>query len=229
MSFVKILVLTVLVVQSVSSVEIEDYISPLDENEPEKEVGMMYTVPQTVDQLRNFFSGLIIGFYHNPVAAVDQVCLNSKMLTKIEFLLAEIYMANNIFHFLDLWKITRESIKISRHINDKCGFQYMIKSMNHFCEVDHARCTFGQILTNLWWHTAIIGILAIRIIVNMIELIVWGAARDEDSQAEVKTENNLYDIGEDVGSIIKYTLDFHTMETIKNNEWDNMKPSSDRF
>ena len=100
--------------------------------------------------------------------------------------------------------------------------------MNTFCSVDSKRCTLAQILTNLWWHTAIIGILSVRIFVNMIELIVWGATRNEDSQAEIKTENNLYDIGEDVGSIIKYTLDFHTMETIKNNEWDNLRPSSDR-
>ena len=118
----KILILTVLAVKSAYTVDLEDYISPLDENEPEKEVGMMYTVPETVDQLRNFFSGLIIGFYHNPIAAVDQECLDSKILTKIEFLLAEIYMANNIFHFLDLWKVTRESIKVFTHMNDKCGF-----------------------------------------------------------------------------------------------------------
>ena len=60
----------------------------------------------------------------------------------------------------------------------------------------------------------------------MIEMIVWGSERDEDAKAETNTASDLFDVGEDMGSIMRYTLDFHTMETIKNNEWDNLKPSS---
>ena len=51
------------------------------------EKGLWYTVPQTIDQVRNLFSGFLVGFYHDPTKALDEQCLDLSQEKDVGFLL----------------------------------------------------------------------------------------------------------------------------------------------
>ena len=184
---------------------------------------MLYSVPVTAEQLRDFFEGLMVGFYHSPAAVVKDQCLSGEIVEKLEFVLELVYIPHNIVHFLDLVKVTRQLIMIYNNINEFCGIKVMTLSIRHFCDVDKSRCKIAQILTNTWWHSIVIGIIAIRVIYGCIELIVYAGRRTSDSNAGVETEDTLYDMGEDFGSIMKYVYDFHISEDLALTEWDNKR------
>ena len=189
----------------------------------EMEDGMLYSVPVTTKQLHDFLEGQMVGFYHSPRAVVKNQCLKEKIVNKLEYALELTYIPHNIAHILDLIKVTRQMVLIYQNVIEFCGIKVMILSMRHFCSVDEQRCSMSQLFTNIWWHTIVIGILSIRILYSMIEIIVYAGRRTSDSQAGEETENTLYDMGEDFGSILRYTLDYHVSEDLALNEWDNIR------
>ena len=90
----------------------------------------------------------------------------------------------------------------------------MISSMNTFCDIDPERCTIPVVLSNIWWHTPVISALSLRISIAFIEIMVFAGRRTSDGNAGKETEDTLYDIGEDFGSILRYILDFHLKSDI---------------
>ena len=50
-----------------------------NDDAPDKESGMIYTIPQSIEHKRNYFEGFLVGFYHNPNAVVGEQCLVGKI------------------------------------------------------------------------------------------------------------------------------------------------------
>ena len=81
---------------------------------------------------------------------------------------------------------------------------------------DKKRCKWNQILTNLWWKQPVIYAQSIRIVWNSIK-IAWVTRKREtkfsDGMAAEQTSYRLYDMGDDFGSILRFTLDYRLPES----------------
>jgi hypothetical protein len=123
-------------------------------------------------------------------------------------------------HFLDIFRFSAKSSNLIKSTFEECGPKAVIEDIRLFCSVDKKRCTWPIILTNAWWRTVVIFVQSFRILVNFIHLGWYAHKRSSMSNASELTTSRLYDIGDDMGSISRFILDFRTDEEFEQSEWD---------
>ena len=120
------------------------------------EAGMFYTVPETAFQIKELYTGFLVGFYHDPRALPSLECLDESVEGDLEYVLDMIYGYHNILHFLDAVKFTSKSANVISNTFEQCGYKKMINDVREFCEEDPKRCMAPAVMTNLWWRSAVI-------------------------------------------------------------------------
>ena len=130
---------------------IEDDLEIPDVDEPETEDGMLYTVPQTIDQAKNFFAGFLIGFYHDNRMQISEKCLEDKFVNDVEFIYRLFYKQQNLIHILDVFKLPKVTNKVIMNMAEECGYKNITLDIQKFCDIDPSRCTLAVLLSNLWW------------------------------------------------------------------------------
>ena len=182
--------------------------------------GMIYSVPKTIQQYKDFLKGFQGSFFHNDTLDVGNQCMTDDIQLGIEWSLEYIYKPHNFVHFLDLFKFTNELLLVFQNILSNCGIKHMFLGLTQFCETDPVRCSLPVILSNVWWRMGIIAVLAMRIFSNDIELIVYAAEKDEDPDAANESAETMQDMGEDFGTILKYIIDFRSDMDTTRSEFD---------
>ena len=187
---------------------------------PRREDAKIYWVHETSNHLRNFFKGYVVGFYHNPHAEVDHKCLDIKDYRDFGFILGMVYERKNILHFLDIFKVAGKITELTESIFEFCGPKMIIEDVRDFCKIDPKRCTAPVMLTNGWRRMFVISAQALRIVVDTVKLCYYAIYRNSMSEASKEAGDKIYDIADDIGSIFRYTLDFHIDEEVDIGEFD---------
>ena len=125
------------------------------------------------------------------------------------FILKMIYEKESILHFLDIFKMTGKLTELISGIFEFCGPRMVIEDVRNFCKIDSKRCSIPLMLTNGWRRMFVIGAQSTRVIVDSVKLGYYAIYRHSISMAAEDTGDKLYDMADDLGSIFRYTLDFH--------------------
>ena len=187
---------------------------------PFREDGMLYSVPETVAQFKNYFSGFMVGFYHNPNAKVSEQCLNVTDYRDFAFVLKMVYEKESILHFLDIFKFSGKLVQLIQSTFEFCGPKVMIEDIKNFCNLEKKRCTAPIMLTSAWSRMIVLTAQSSRVVVDTIRLAYYAYYRTSLSMAAESTADKIYDIADDLGSITRYTLDFHLPEEFEIGEFD---------
>ena len=75
-------------------------------------------------------------------------------------------------------------------------------------------------MTNWWRRPIVIGAQSLRIFVDFIRVSWFAIKRDTRPLSSEDTSDKLYDIGDDIGSILRYVVDFKIDEDIDIGEFD---------
>ena len=197
---------------------VDEQIDPKDA--PNREDGMLYSVNETVDQMQNFFEGVMVGFYHNPHAKVNEMCLSEVDHKEFAFIMKMIYEGETLLHFLDIFKLAGKVVALVHSSFEYCGPKHIIMDVRDFCLVEEKRCTAPIMLTNMWRRMIVIGAQMMRVTVDSIKIIYWAFIRESQVDATHWTSSKLYDIGDDLGSISRYIFDFRVKEEFEIGEFD---------
>ena len=106
----------------------------------DKDKGLLYTIPETRDQLRSMFEGFVVGFYHDPEVGIDSKCLDSSIEGDLEFVLNMIFGHENLFHFIEAVRFTQKASSILQSMFDNCGYKKIMQDMRSFCKAKKQRC-----------------------------------------------------------------------------------------
>ena len=119
----------------------EDYIKRInhvywpDEDAPNTENGLIYTVAQTLQQVKSLMNGFQVGFYHDKNKKVSSQCMGIEMSEHIRFALMVMYQPINILHVLDLIKFGQYSAEVIHHTFEYCGFKDMMHDLTVYCSL----------------------------------------------------------------------------------------------
>lgn len=120
----------------------EDYIKRInhvywpEEDAPNEEDGLVYTVAQTLHQVQNFLAGFLVGFYHDRKKQISHKCMGVEMTSQIKYILMLVYKPSNILHILDLIKFTQKSTEVIHHTFEYCGYKDTMHDLTVFCSLD---------------------------------------------------------------------------------------------
>ena len=136
----------------------------------------------------------------------------------------------NIFHVLDLIKFTSKTSEVIHHTFEYCGYRDSMHDLSVFCSLDGLdelkdwkKCSPQTILTNIWWRQPVLYSQLLRVQYNIIEVIKYAINKPVTGQivASIMTASTLYDMGDDIGTMARYILDFHLVEKIEmDDDWD---------
>ena len=134
--------------------------------------------------------------------------------------MAQIYEDDTILHFLDIFKFSSKVNNLIQQVFEYCGPKAVIEDARQFCKLDKDRCTWPIVLSNAWWRSAVLLVQNFRIFVNLIHLCWYAYKRNSMEDASEWTSSRWYDIGDDIGSGVRFILDFRVDEEIEQSEWD---------
>mmetsp|Transcript_12977 Transcript_12977/g.21945 ORF Transcript_12977/g.21945 Transcript_12977/m.21945 type:complete len:186 (-) Transcript_12977:155-712(-) len=179
-------------------------------------MGMVFSVPDTIEQVKGLYTGFLIGMYHNPDVELSKKCLDRSQEDKVKYVLDMIYNYHNILHFIDAIKMTEKAGNLIQSIFEDCGYNQMSIDIKQFCKFDEDRCKTSTLLTNVWWRLFVIGAQSLRVTIDSFELIYYAIDKEKlkGKRASMDTAMKLFDIGDDLGSIFRYILDFHVDEDL---------------
>ena len=123
-------------------------------------------------------------------------------------------------HFLDIFKFSGKLVELIQHVFEFCGPKNMIEDVRDFCKIEKRRCTAPMMLTNAWKRMIVISAQFLRVVVDSCRLAYYAYFRNSLSMAAENTADKIYDIADDLGSITRYTLDFHMPEEFEIGEFD---------
>ena len=200
-----------------------------EDNAPNEEDGLVYTVAQTLHQIQNFLAGFQVGIYHDRSRTLSHKCMGIDMTEHIKFILMIVLKPTNILHLLDLIKFTGKSSEVIHHTFEYCGYKDTMHDLTVFCSLDGLdelkdwkKCSPQTILTNIWWRQPVLFSQFIRVQYNLVEVIQYALNKKQTGQmvASQKTASTLFDMGDDIGTMARYILDFHLVEKIDIGDWD---------
>ena len=123
-------------------------------------------------------------------------------------------------HFLDIVKFTQKLTRVIQNTFENCGYKSIIADVRDFCHTDEKRCHVPQLLTNWWQRPVIIGAQSVRILVDLLRVSWFAIKRESRPLSSEDTSDKLYDIGDDMGSILRYVVDYKRDEEITIGEFD---------
>lgn len=147
----------------------------------------------------------------------------------MQYILMVVYQPANILHVLDLIKFTKKSSEVIHHTFEYCGYKDTMHDLNVFCsleglddEKEWKKCSASKIMTNLWWRQLVLYSHAGRIMYNIGLIIYYALEKEKTGQimAAVYTGSTLYDMGEDFGTVARYSLDFNQVKSIEITDYD---------
>ena len=129
---------------------------------------------------------------------------------------------NNILHFMDIFKVPLSGITLVQHVSSECGYRQIMHDITIFCDNDLSRCTTQTLLSNFYWRAPIIALQSFRVFVNWLQLAVYTSKKNQGVEEAVEwMQDTMFDMGEDLGSISNFILDFHLEQGIHKSEWDH--------
>lgn len=151
------------------------------------------------------------------------------MTEQIKYALMLIYKPVNLLHVLDLIKFTQKTSEAIHHTFEYCGYKDMMHDLTVFCSLegldemnDWKKCSPQVLMTNAWWRSLVLMSQSTRVFYNITEIIGYAINKSKTGQimASVYTASTLYDMGDDIGTMVRYILDFHQVESIDIGDWD---------
>jgi hypothetical protein len=132
----------------------------------------------------------------------------------------DFFFKEGIPKYLDIIHMTFKSRDVLENSFEYCGFKQVVEDSRIFCTTDKNRCKWNQLLTNVWWKQPVIYAEMVRIALNSFKIVWTTRKRDEREAAAEDVSYKLYDVGDDFGSILRFSLDYRVPQTFDHGDWD---------